>query len=294
MAESNNPDSINAFESSLFAYEKLIPEESHCFKDYQEAAFHINSAMDHLINASTSDVYSMMRRLIAHITSKIDTAYSDFILNMVTTVSSLEYKQKVMTIFHVIRESVLRNDTNLSENLPQMIGQNHAICHFLNNYKHHSNRIIEKSYSSVLLTPRREEIKVNSIDDHYFLTVANYNYQVYLTNNKAQQFSLLRDVSYQAKVDQSTSESFPSVTQIVITPTFKQLILDKSLQFCDNAIAQLSTLNCVQQGYVSGVDTIINLPGMFYSILINVVSYDDETFQVIEFNILPPSLSRHL
>ncbi len=295
MSNTNNPGSIEAFEADLFAYEQDVPQDSYHLRDYQNASQHMAHALDRLIHAPSADTYSMMRRLVAHITGKIDTAYSDVTLNMVAAVSAFEYKQKIMAIFYVIRESILGEDINLSDAWLEMIGHNRTIWHFLNNYQHHSERIAEESYSGVLLTPLREIKKLSSVEDHHILAVANHNYQVALEANKVQRFSLTKDASYQAVVDQSTSKALPIVTEIVITPTLGQFILDKSLRFYDDAIAQLSALGCVQQGYVRGVDTIINLPGMFYSVLLHVVSYDEgETFHVTEFNILPPSLSRHL
>lgn len=295
MSDSNNLGSIESFEVDLFAYEKDVPQDSYHLKDYQNAAQHMAHALDRIVHASSADTYSMMRRLIAHITGKIDTAYSDVTINMVAAVSAFEYKQKIMAIFYVIRESILGEDISLSDAWLDMIGHNRAIWHFLNNYKHHSERITEESYSGVLLTPLRETKKTASVEDHHILAVANHNYQVFLEANKVQRLSLTKDDAYVAVIDQSTSKPLPIVTEIVITPTLGHFIFDKSLRFYDDAIAQLSALGCVQQGYVRGVDTIVTLPGMFYSVLINVVSYDEGvTFHVTEFNILPPALSRHL
>lgn len=285
--------SITEFENDLDQYETIVVPNSTQFSNYEQPAAIMKIALTRLVMAKEADVFSMMRELVKRVRNGQETTYSDFTLRMLTSGTKDERaKQLIAAIVFSVLELVTDQPLDLGEGWLQLINQNKAILTFMENY-YDSDQVLEESYSGNPVYSQKETEKLIFEDSEVTLEIGFSNYRIKLQNGLMQHLNLgvAPDIRKLCKVPDGQKLIISS--ELTITPSIGWMILDKSIDFFDDALAQLKALNCAPDGYTKGRNTRIVVPGLFYSIFLSVISHDEgKTWRVTELNILPPSLNQ--
>jgi hypothetical protein len=291
-----NIDAINDFEEELERYESMIKPKSNHFHDFVTPGDILKGALVRLVSSAEADTYSMMRRLFKRMRAKIDDAYCEYALSMVAAnTKDTRGKRLIMAVMLVSREVIMGENPDLNESWLQLVDNNFAIYKTLSNYAIADEHKYEVGYGGEILTPARPTEKMKTDDLEYVHRIGHANYDIRLTARDIQvvDFELDTDTEVLGMADKARPNIV--VSDIILTPNIRTLAISRKIKFYDDAAAQISALKCNAIGVLAEVDTQIELPDMFYSLMINVVSHDSgATWRITEVNILPPSAERML
>lgn len=291
---STNVSAIEAFEKDLDEYEAAIKHESTSFEDFRLPALSAKRALMTLCMSDVSDTISMMRRLTARVAGKLNEAYSDYTINMLASAThDREARELIMALLFNSREMVIGENVELGEAWLGLVRGNMAILQFFENYRG-SDQGCEESYSGESIAPPKDVLRLTSTQLDCKIKIGYNNYDVLLNTGEQQtvSFGVEEGICQILGVPEGT-ERLVITSDVILTPSVGHLILDRSINYSDDAVAQLTALRCAPAGVVPGCDVRIILPSLFYSLMLSIISYDAGlSWRVVEVNVLPPSVSR--
>jgi hypothetical protein len=283
---------IDAFENDLKNFESSVNPDSAHFYDFVKPADFLRQALVQLVNASASDTYSMMRKLMSRASGQLEGAYSYTSIHMAHGATrDTNAKKLIAAIMFTVHDVISGAQMILDDRWLGLAGGNEALKQFFDNYSVNKDSIGETTYSGNAVLATRFVEKIVEDNQRVIICVDDSDYDVRLLRYEPQHVSFGISQDTKARVT-SGGRSSTLYTEVTLTPSVASLILDKSIIFSDDAGAQLSALNKTNERTDDG-DLIIKLPDLFFSLFINVISNDGgDTWRVVELNVLPPSVQR--